>query len=93
MLDIIDVAGKLGRAGGTAPGHEGLNLDHFAVRIDPFDETEILAFCERNNIEARAMKSLFGADGYGPAVYITDPDGNRMELKGPPSINQPAELQ
>jgi hypothetical protein len=26
-----------------------------------------------------------GADGYGPAVYITDPDGNRLELKGPPN--------
>ena len=34
-----------------------------------------------------AGKSLanFGAEGDGPSIYFTDPDGNLVELKGPPS--------
>ena len=30
-------------------------------------------------------KSRFGADGQGPSVYLTDPEGNGVELKGPPA--------
>jgi len=26
----------------------------------------------------------FGAEGEGPSIYVTDPDGNVVELKGPP---------
>ncbi len=65
------------------------NLDHYAVRIEPYDEVAILAFCEARGIQAEAPSfPLLGADGYGPAVYITDPDGNRLELKGPPNPEQ-----
>ncbi len=85
MLDIVDVEGSLGQMGGAGPGKEGRNLDHFAVRIEPFSEAAILAFCEERGIEAMVLpQPLLGADGFGPAIYIQDPDGNRMELKGPP---------
>jgi hypothetical protein len=26
----------------------------------------------------------YGAEGDGPSIYILDPDGNSVELKGPP---------
>ncbi len=26
----------------------------------------------------------FGAEGNGPSLYVHDPDGNTIELKGPP---------
>ncbi|HBF99556.1 MAG TPA: VOC family virulence protein, partial [Alphaproteobacteria bacterium] len=26
----------------------------------------------------------YGAEGMGPSIYIRDPDGNVVELKGPP---------
>jgi hypothetical protein len=29
--------------------------------------------------------SRYGAQGSGPSVYITDPEGTMLELKGPPS--------
>jgi hypothetical protein len=29
-------------------------------------------------------KQRYGADGTGPSIYITDPEGNTVELKGPP---------
>ena len=103
MLDIVDVHGPIGQSG-SKPGetdqslghgnddHRNLdhrNLDHYAVRIEPYDEFAILAFCEARGIQAEAPSfPLLGADGYGPAVYITDPDGNRLELKGPPNPEQ-----
>ena len=85
MLDIIDTNGRLGLSGGAPPGETGRNLDHFAVRVEPFDRQAILDYCNARSIPAHAMDSpLLGADGLGPAVYIEDPDGNRVELKGPP---------
>ena len=66
------------------------NLDHFALRIAPFDRESILEFCAAAGIPAEAPDFLLlGADGYGPAVYIEDPDGNRVELKGPPEKARP----
>ena len=28
----------------------------------------------------------YGAEGHGPSMYIRDPDGNTVEIKGPPSV-------
>lgn len=33
---------------------------------------------------ARAGR-FFGAEGEGPSVYLQDPEGNTIELKGPPA--------
>ena len=91
MMDIVDAEGLVGKMGdpGAGPSVDGRNLDHFAVRVDPYDETEILAFCEAHNVDAQALPMpLLGADGYGPAIYAKDPDGNRIELKGPPNEDQ-----
>ena len=89
MIDVVESHGELGRAGGAAPSPDpaagGRNVDHFALRVEPFDAAAIVAFCAERDIPARPMEQpLLGADGYGPAVYISDPDGNRVELKGPP---------
>jgi catechol-2,3-dioxygenase len=79
MIDIVHSDGL------SEADERGRNLDHFALRVEPFVESEILAFCADNQIEAEPMANLLlGADGYGPAVYLRDPDGNKVELKGPP---------
>ncbi len=91
MIDIVDVNGMVGKMGdaGAAPSKDGRNLDHFAVRIEPFNQQNILDFCASQDIEAQPLPiSLLGADGFGPAIYIKDPDGNRVELKGPPNEDQ-----
>ena len=85
LLDLAPVAGKLGSAGGSAPGKEGRNLDHFCFRIDPFDEPRIRRHLEANGVEAGETGFRYGAEGEGPSIYVTDPDGNVVELKGPPS--------
>ena len=35
-------------------------------------------------IEAGAVESRYGAEGEGPSLYLQDPEGNEVELKGPP---------
>lgn len=85
LVDLVDVAGKLGRMGGAAPGREGRNLDHLCLRIEPFDETAIRAHLARHGVAAGDTASRFGAEGEGPSIYIEDPEGNTVELKGPPA--------
>ena len=48
LIDLVPVDGPLGRAGGAAPGREGRNLDHFCLRIEPFDEAAIRAHLARH---------------------------------------------
>ena len=75
LIDLIEAPEK---------DREGANMDHFALRIEPFDEAAIRAHLKAHGIEAGELKSRYGAEGDGHSLYIEDPDGNRVELKGPP---------
>ena len=88
MIDLIEVDGPLGKAGGAAPGREGRNLDHLCLRVEPFDEQEIVAHLRKHGIAAGDIKNRYGAEGNGPSLYLSDPEGNTVELKGP-SDGQP----
>lgn len=87
LVDLVDVAGELGRKGGAAPGHEGRNLDHFCVRIEPFEPAEIAAHMARFGVEVGPVERRYGAEGSGPSIYLHDPEGNTVELKGPPDTD------
>lgn len=87
MVDLIPISGKLGAAGGAAPGREGRNVDHFCFRVEPFDEAAIRAHLAAHGIEAGPAASRFGAEGEGPSIYLSDPEGNTIELKGPPTAS------
>ena len=90
LVDLVPVDGKLGRAGGAAPGAEGRNVDHFCFRVEPFDEEAIRAHLEAAGVDVGEVGSRYGAEGEGPSIYITDPEGNTVELKGPPWLDTPA---
>ena len=83
LIDLVPIDGALGRAGGAAPGKEGRNLDHFCLRIEPFDEAAIRSRLKAHGIDAGPLASRYGAEGEGPSLYLTDPEGNVVELKGP----------
>ena len=84
LIDLVPVAGVLGRAGGAAPGPEGRNLDHFCLRVEPFDEPEIRRHLLAHGVHAGPTETRYGAEGNGPSIYLSDPQGNTVELKGPP---------
>ena len=83
LIDIVPVESEIGRAGGAGPGAEGRNLDHFALRIEPFDEAALRAHLAAHGVAAGEVSKRYGAEGEGPSLYIKDPDGNTVELKGP----------
>ncbi|MDF8338338.1 hypothetical protein P5G64_12850 [Serratia nevei] len=51
--------------------------------MDPFNEDELLAYLRSQGIAVDPAESRYGAEGDGPSIYFSDPDGNRIELKGP----------
>ena len=83
LIDLVPVQSRLGRKGGAAPGTEGRNVDHVCYRVFPWDGEAIFAHLRRHGIEG-GIVSRYGAEGDGPSIYITDPEGNDIELKGPP---------
>jgi glyoxylase I family protein len=83
LIDLVPVDGKLGRMGGAAPGGDGRNVDHVCFRVLPWDGEAILAHLSKHGIKSEIV-SRYGAEGTGPSIYLTDPEGNALELKGPP---------
>ena len=84
LIDLVTLDGELGRAGGAPPVREGRNLDHLAVQLEAFDEAALRAWLSAHGVEPGEVGRRYGAGGYGPAMYVRDPDGNVVELKGPP---------
>ena len=85
LIDLVPVDGKLGRMGGAAPGVEGRNMDHLCLRAEPFDRDAIVAHLHSHGARIGEFGSRYGAEGEGPSQYLFDPEGNLVELKGPPS--------
>jgi catechol 2,3-dioxygenase-like lactoylglutathione lyase family enzyme len=81
---LIDLLPAAGQAGDHPPGPEWRNLDHFCLRIDAFDEAALRKHLQAHGIAAGAVATRYGAEGQGPSLYINDPQGNVVELKGPP---------
>lgn len=84
LVDLVSVDGPLGRMGGAAPGAEGRNLDHLCLRIEPFELPALRDWLGRNGVAVGDVGLRYGAEGDGPSLYLQDPEGNTVELKGPP---------
>ena len=85
LIDLVSVEGKLGRQGGAAPGSEGHNMDHLCLTVVDFDEGVILAQLQAHGVRVGESGLRYGAQGEGPSIYLYDPQGNMIELKGVPS--------
>ena len=79
MLDLVEAE----KRGLPAPAAGGLNLDHFCFRVEPFDQEAIVAHLKRHNVAIGPIRDRYGAEGNGISIYLTDPEGNTVELKGP----------
>jgi glyoxylase I family protein len=84
LIDILDVAGPLGGQGGRDPDAQTPNMDHFCLQVEPWDVEAIYAHLNSHGVETGDLVTRYGALGSGPSLYIEDPEGNRVELKGPP---------
>ena len=58
------------------------NLDHLCLRLDPFDPAEITAELKEKGVDVGPVSSRYGGEGFGPSIYVKDPEGNTVELRG-----------
>ncbi|WP_454748605.1 VOC family protein [Ciceribacter selenitireducens] len=82
LIDLVSVDGSLGQRGGAAPGRDGHNMDHLCLALANFDPDAVKSELERHGIVVGEIGSRFGAGGEGVSLYFTDPEGNRIELRG-----------
>jgi catechol 2,3-dioxygenase-like lactoylglutathione lyase family enzyme len=83
LIDIVSVESELGRAGGAPPSPDGNNMDHFCLQIEPVGEKQLMDWLESRGVTIGDFELRYGAEGFGPSVYVRDPDGNTVELRCP----------
>jgi glyoxylase I family protein len=79
LIDLVPASASPGEAADKA----GRNMDHFCVRLAGFDAAALKVHLGKNGVDPGDVHERYGAEGYGPSIYISDPDGNTVELKGP----------
>ena len=84
LIDLVPLDGPLGKLGGAGPAAEGRNVDHVALSLAVFDEAALRAHLIEHGVTPGDVADRYGAGGNGPSMYVKDPDGNVVELKGPP---------
>ncbi len=84
LIDLVDVAGEIGRKAGGPPDHGAPNMDHFCLRVEPWDVDAIRGHLAAHGVACGEVAERYGADGSGPSIYLEDPEGNTVELKGRP---------
>jgi glyoxylase I family protein len=86
LLDLITLDGALGRKGSGPSEGRGPNVDHIALEVMSFDAAAVQAHLGRVGVDVIEAGLRYGARGEGPSLYVRDPDGNKIELKGPSTI-------
>jgi glyoxylase I family protein len=82
LIDLVPLSGELGLNGGAGPGNEGRNVDHICLRLNEFDPTDVMSHLDGHGIPYEAPASRHGSGGEGLSIYLKDPDGNGIELRG-----------
>jgi glyoxylase I family protein len=82
LIDLVDVAGRLGRTGGAAPGPDGRNMDHLCLRVIDFDVETVRAHLQTHGVTIGDIGERYGSTGEATSLYLSDPEGNGLELRG-----------
>ncbi len=89
LIDLVDANGPLGKRGGDQPDHAAPNMDHVCFHLQAWSAAAIEAHLEQHGVSMGTVSSRYGAAGMGPSVYLSDPEGNTVELKGAPDHHPP----
>jgi glyoxylase I family protein len=82
LIDLVDVAGELGMKGGDAPTGMSNNMDHLCLRVANFDSEAIRSELAGHGVEAGEIAERYGASGKAVSIYLRDPEGNGLEMRG-----------
>ncbi len=81
LIDLVVVDSELGALGGGAPTLTENNLDHFCLQLKPISESDIKQHLMSHGVDVGDFSKRYGAQGFGPSLYVKDPEGNTVELK------------
>jgi len=81
LIDLVVVDSELGALGGGAPTLTENNLDHFCLQLKPVSESDIKQHLLSHGVAVGDFSKRYGAQGFGPSLYVKDPEGNTVELK------------
>lgn len=82
LIDLVPLGGRLGAAGGAGPAVEGRNVDHICLRLADYDPDAVMAHLDAHGVAYDPPASRYGAGGEDFSIYLKDPDGNGLELRG-----------
>lgn len=80
------------RVEGALPEHGMVNLDHVGIAVARYDEEELRRHLQAHGVKIVEEGMHAGARGNSLSIYIRDPSGNTIEIKGPPSTTNPDRL-
>lgn len=81
LIDLVTFDSKLGQLAQNPPDLTSPNLDHFCLQVEASSMDEICQYLTQHNIPYTEPANRYGAQGFGLSVYLTDPQGNTVELK------------
>ncbi|MFM6828992.1 MAG: VOC family protein [Novosphingobium sp.] len=58
------------------------NMDHLCLTVNDFEIGKVRDHLLARGIEVGSAAERFGASGWGQSLYLVDPDGNGIELRG-----------
>jgi glyoxylase I family protein len=85
LIDLVALGGPLDRDSEKKAAPAGRNMDHLCLRVEPFDGDALKVHLAEFGARPGDVVERYGAEGYGPSLYLFDPEGNMVELKGPPT--------
>jgi catechol 2,3-dioxygenase-like lactoylglutathione lyase family enzyme len=80
LIDLVDINGPLVEAGERE--RKGANMDHLCLRIADFDIERIAIELAAKGVALGPIGERFGSTGEATSLYLTDPEGNGLELRG-----------
>jgi catechol 2,3-dioxygenase-like lactoylglutathione lyase family enzyme len=81
LIDLVDTSGEEG-AWARPPVVGGRNMDHVCLATSGFEVDALRAHLGANGVEIVEEGVRYGASGDGYSIYVRDPFGNQVELKG-----------
>lgn len=69
-------------AGQPLPADAVRNMDHLCLTVSSFDADEVRRHLEAHGVAVGPVAERYGASGWGQSLYLSDPDGNGLELRG-----------
>jgi glyoxylase I family protein len=83
LINLVDVAAENG-AWALPDVAGGRNMDHLCIALGRHDEQALREHLARHGVEIVEESWHAGARGESLSIYVRDPAGNTLELKGPP---------